>query len=590
VFRYGAIDVVTVEHLHHNSRSTTATLQTPVTAATAARDQRTIPMAAIATRDYIAAKPRYLDSAMPALGSRALANGVEMMFRHGVVLFTSLAVGSGCVASGDKLDDGDAIDQIATVRQSLSFPDRVDLCNQDPRVIAELITIETCIGGDLFFRETFDGNGRSCATCHRVDDNLAIDPALIATLPATDPLFIAETNPALAGLEIPAQMRRFGLILENLDGTAPDPRVRFVLRSVPHTLSIATSVTRASDDPVTTPQQRTGWSGDGAPGAGTLRDFQTGAIIQHYTKNLGRVEDRDFRLATQPELNRIDTFLRSIGRSNELALASVAMSDAGAEAGRARFLTVGCNGCHANAGANAGFGTGGNRNFNTGVETARHADLAAFPIDGGFLAAPANPNGSFGDGTFNAPPLIEAADTGPFFHTATTISGASAHNTDVATTIEEAIAFYDSPAFNNSPSGKLVPIDLTATEIDNIGRFLRGINAAFNIALAVKRLDGTSGLITRFLNGKLTHQRELLRLANVEVADAIKVLSAVPSLNASSLSLLSSARDQITTAQTTATQSARVSAIAAARAALTQASSQIGTSLSYTIGEGTLMF
>jgi hypothetical protein len=46
----------------------------------------------------------------------------------------------------------------------------------------------------------------------------------------------------LNGLEIPAQMRARGLILENVDGTAPEgPTVRFVLRSVPHTLSMATS-------------------------------------------------------------------------------------------------------------------------------------------------------------------------------------------------------------------------------------------------------------------------------------------------------------------------------------------------------------
>jgi hypothetical protein len=453
-----------------------------------------------------------------------------------------------------------------------------------------MISIEVCIGGDLFFRETFDGNGRSCATCHRVDRNLAIDPTFLSTLPDNDPLFVAEFNPGLSGLEIPAQMRRFGLILENLDGVEPDPRVRFVLRSVPHTLSMATSVTRAPDEPVRPPTERTGWSGDGAPGSGSLRDFQTGAIMQHYTRSLSRIEDRDFRLATDPELNRIDVFLRSIGRTNELAIANVVMTDAGAEAGRARFLSVGCNGCHSNAGANAGFGGGGNRNFNTGVESARHAALASFPIDGGFLPAPQNPDGSFGDGTFNAPPLIEAADTGPFFHTATTISGASAHNVETATTIEEAIAFYDSPAFNNSPSGRLVPIDLTETEIDNIGRFLRGLNATFNVAIAVKRIDGTSRLITRFRNTKLFHQRELLRLASVEVSDAIGVLSGAPNLNAASRSLLGTAQAQITIAQTTPTEAVRVSAIATARHALLQASSQIGTNLGYTIGEGSLMF
>ncbi|HMG55786.1 MAG TPA: hypothetical protein VK601_19940 [Kofleriaceae bacterium] len=457
-------------------------------------------------------------------------------------------------------------------------------------MIAEVISIDVCIGGDLFFRETFDGNGRSCATCHRIDDNLTIDPAFMATLPASDPLFVAEFNPTLSGLEVPAQMRTFGLILENLDGFEPDPRVRFVLRSVPHALSLAATVTRAPGDTVTPPIERTGWSGDGAPGSGSLRDFQTGAIIQHYTKNLARVEDRDFRLATQPELNRIDVFMRSIGRTDELDLASVVMTDAGAEAGRTKFLTVGCNGCHSNAGANAGFGGGGNRNFNTGVESARNAALAAFPVDGGFLPTPQNPNGSFGDGTFNTPPLIEAADTGPFFHTATTISGASAHNVETATTIEEAIAFYDSPAFASSPAGQLVPIDLTGTEIDDIGRFLRGLNATFNVAIAVKRLDGTSQLIKRFRNTRLFHQRELLRLANVEVGDAVRVLSGVPNLDASALSSLQAAQAQIAIAQATPAEAVRVSAIASARSALLQASSQVGSHLDYTIGDGSLMF
>jgi hypothetical protein len=40
---------------------------------------------------------------------------------------------------------------------------------------------------------------------------------------------------------------------------------------------------------------------------------------------------------------------------------------------------VGCNTCHTNAGANASFGGGGNRNFNTGVESARHPALATSP-------------------------------------------------------------------------------------------------------------------------------------------------------------------------------------------------------------------
>jgi len=170
-----------------------------------------------------------------------------------------LVVGSACVAP----------EETTVARQSLSLNDRITACTSDPRVVAGTVSVDVCVGADLFFRETFGGNGRSCATCHRVDHNLTIDPAFIATLPANDPLFVAEFNPDLAGLEIPAQMRGFGLILENVDGFAPDPRTHFVLRSVPHTLSLATSVTRAAGDPVTPPAERTGWSGDGAPGGGS---------------------------------------------------------------------------------------------------------------------------------------------------------------------------------------------------------------------------------------------------------------------------------------------------------------------------------
>jgi hypothetical protein len=489
--------------------------------------------------------------------------------------------GSACVAIDDATTEA---------QQAISLNDRITSCSTDPRVVAGTVSVDTCVGADLFLRETFGGNGRSCATCHRVDDNFAIDPAFMAKLPATDPLFVAEFNADLAGLEVPAQMRRFGLILENVDGFAPDPRTHFVLRSVPHTLSLATSVTRAAGDPVTTPAERTGWSGDGAPGAGKLRDFQTGAITQHYTRSLDRVAGEDFRLADDGELDRIDQFMRQIGRTNELVLANVVMSDPGAEAGRARFLTVGCNVCHANAGANASFGGGGNRNFNTGVESARNPELAAFPHDGGFLALPANPDGSFGNGAFNAPPLVEAADTGPFFHTATSITGASAHNTETATTIEEAIAFYDSPAFNTSPSGRAGPIDLSATEIDDIGRFLRGVNATFNAALAIKRLDAATALVTRFHNAHLDTQRELLRLANAEVSDAIRVLADVPNLDAASLISLVAARGLVDQAQLTSSEAHRVLTITIARGLVSLASSKIGTNLTYQIGDGTVMF
>jgi hypothetical protein len=453
------------------------------------------------------------------------------------VLILVLAA-TGCAASEGVAPERTEPERTATIRQSVTLDDRIAACSADPRVAAGVVALDTCVGADLFLRETFNGNGRSCATCHPVAHNFTIDPAFISQLPANDPLFVAEFNSQLADLEVPAMMRQFGLIRENVDGFAPDPTTHFVLRSVPHTLSLATSITNPPNAP-NPPANRTGWSGDGAPDSGALRDFQNGAIKQHYTRSLSRVEGTDFRLASSSELDRIDHFMRQLGRLNELDLTTVVMTDSDAEAGRQRFLTVGCNACHGNAGANASFGGGGNRNFNTGVESARNAALAAFPRDGGFLASPANPDGSFGDGTFNAPPLIEAADTGPFFHTATTISGASAHNTSVATSIEEAIAFYDTPAFNNSPSGLVAPINLTSQEINNIGRFLRGLNAAFNISLASRRVQAISILLDTFLFDDGNIRTDLMTLAISDAQDALRMLQEVPNLDATAKNALS---------------------------------------------------
>lgn len=508
-----------------------------------------------------------------------------MSIRYGCVLVLGVFMGAGCVAT----------DATTETPQSIGIVDRVAACSNDPRVVAGTVSADICAGADVFLRESFGGNGRTCATCHRVDNNFTIDPAFIAKLPPGDPLFVAEFDPDLAGLEVPAQMRARGLILENVDGFDPDPRTHFVLRSTPHNFSMGTSVTRATGDPVTTPAERTGWSGDGAPdkgvpGAGTLRDFLTGAVAQHYTRTLGRVAGADFRLPDAGELDRVELFMKQLGRTSELALASVAMSDAGAETGRTTFLAVGCNACHGNAGANASFGGGGNRNFNTGVESSRDPALAAFPHDGGFLREPANPDGSFGDGAFNTPPVIESADTGPFFHTATSVVGASAHNTAVATTIEEAVAFYDSPAFNNSPSGQVAPIHLAPAQIDDIGRFLRGVNATFNAALATKRLDAAIALVTRFRNQNLDVQREMLRLANVEIGDAIRVLSGAPNLNTVSLAELIVARALVDGARANDSSVSRALAIATARGLVADASVRVGTNLTYTIGDGTVMF
>ncbi len=363
-------------------------------------------------------------------------------------------------------------------------------------------------GERVFFFETFAGNGRTCGSCHRAERNFGIDAAFIATLPPDDPLFVAERNPNLKqNFENPRLMRELGLILENQDGFEDISR-KFNMRGVPHTLAQRTSVESAQGP-------RTGWSGDGSPGDGSLRSFATGAVIQHFTKTLDRVPGVDFRLPDDQELNALEAFLLSLGRQEDLVL-PLPLKGAVPRRGQEIFMddAVGkCNICHFNAGANARLGGQlvGNANFNTGVE-----DLPDQPADlTGAILQPDDGFGIPGDGTFNTPPLVEAADTGPFFH-----------NNSVST-IEGAVGFYDGDAFNNSPAGKFLAasdpegngIEIDATQITAIAAFLRVINALENIRETMALLERSTA---RGVSGERASL--LLRRAAAENGDAIEVL------------------------------------------------------------------
>jgi cytochrome c peroxidase len=484
-------------------------------------------------------------------------------------------------------DNNHAVEpELGQVKQALNFTTASQACSQDTRVQLGIVTQDECVGAELFFRDEFAGNGRSCASCHPAANNYTIDPTFIAQLPASDPLFVAEQVPALAGLERPDLLRNHGLILENVDGVE-SPTTKFTMRSVPHTLGLSTSILA----PVGTgPQERTGWSGDGAPGLGRLKDFQTGAIFQHYPLSLNRVEDVDFVQADEAELTAIDAFMKTIGRTNELDLALVTLSDAGAQAGRGSFMEPAkrCNGCHSNAGANLASGI--NQNFNTGVETVRLGilDVQGIPFDGGFggqgLASfnfDANGDGtndSFGNGAFNTPPLVEAADTGPFFHT------------NAFDTIEEAVAFYRTAAFTSSPAGAIGAINMTNTEVANIGRFLRVLNAALNVQMALGRVDAALSVIEQDKNQSREMQQELLKLARVEAEDALQVLSGVSALNTSAQGNLTSALALLQTASTHASHTQRKRNAEDARAQLVTANTSLGTGMTFVMGGGTFLF
>ena len=305
-------------------------------------------------------------------------------------------------------------------------------------------------GRELFFNESFNGNGRTCGTCHREDDNMALGIRTIASLPDDDPLFIVEQrfrrdgsrNPLFNEyrMEKPELMRTLGLFVENLNGFMdPDTQDfthRVSMRAPNHVLSVRTTLAPPpiqSDDgtlPVHPDDlvfaERTGWSGDGTPTGfrddffasngreltGSLRDFTIGAIVQHFPLTLersasstdaaGSTRQPDFRFATEAELDALEAFMLSIGRQEEnQALEELRLNDAVAERGRLNYMgfnvfdadpedgrpALNCNACHFNGGANT------NPQFPFPPSVTPNHDLADIAAAGG--AIPSH-NRSFG--------------------------------------------------------------------------------------------------------------------------------------------------------------------------------------------------
>src|SRR5512142_773529 len=128
--------------------------------------------------------------------------------------------------------DGNA-ERTSLVVSALTAEDRLAACSQDPRVTTGLVGPDVCAGADIFFRETFNGNGRTCGSCHTVANNTTLDVPFITALhnsSPNDPLFVFETNTALSQLET-GDLRNAAAVLENLDGF-DDPTHKFVERSV----------------------------------------------------------------------------------------------------------------------------------------------------------------------------------------------------------------------------------------------------------------------------------------------------------------------------------------------------------------------
>src|SRR5262249_17320314 len=228
----------------------------------------------------------------------------------------------------------------------------------------------------------------------------------------------------------------------------------------------------------------------------------------------------------------LEAFQRSLGHREDPDLSTLQLKGATPSAGQSLFNNEGrCSACHFNAGAGTppGVQINGvpitdpvNLNKDTGVENIPDGptDQTGAPIPGvgGFGARPDGnwgppqaglcPEGGCGNGTFNIQTLVEAAGTPPFFHN------------NAVNTIEDAVNFYTTAAFRNSPEGGIGPggINLSPDQVLDIAAFLRVLNTLENI-----RSGGD--LDKRAKTGSLPQGRELIRLAISEMKNALEVLN-----------------------------------------------------------------
>jgi hypothetical protein len=425
---------------------------------------------------------------------------------------------------------------------------------------------------------------------------------------------VFKSNPALSELESDFALSDSAIIRENVDGFT-NPPTNFIGRSVPHVLSLATSLEPDTGDGTTNPPiQRTGWSGDGAPVDGSLKSFLAGAVKQHYPKTLARVVGTDFRQPTALEADLVSEFQLALGRLNDLDLSQVNIFDPVANAGRQAFMDPQrgrCNVCHFNAGATAQ-DTHKNRNFDTGNRGIPAAGgIGTLPppdnrpvFDAGFGGGTITPNfdvfnfdpnsqgspNGFGNGTFNTPPLIEAADTPPFFH----------NNQDHSTDIEDAVFFYLGPfPFQVSPAARELerrfgtPLNFSVDDGLAIGRFLRVLNIAFNLDIAKQRLGAVQTLINRFHDTRADLQIALLNLAEAEIDDALGVMqssrTAQPFLPVA-VDRLGLAKQEIATARAASGWQNRQGPVSNAYSRVLNARDQIGANITFQMGQGNLLF
>ena len=265
----------------------------------------------------------------------------------------------------------------------------------------------------------------------------------------------------LEGLELPRLMRTSrsaafpqgrALILENIDGFDRPA----VFRKSPHILNLS----------------RTGPFGFNGAQA-DLQVFTLDAVRQHFPRTLARATDGpdpDFRMPTADELSAMDAFQRAqefpTGNDpNKFNLDRFVTTPA-QQRGRNVFFGVGrCSFCHGGTVLATttvsilGKGVGVNASFNTGVAS---QGINAAGVDN----LPCEPAGACNTREFSVPSLMNINNLGPFFHD------------NSAATLRDAILFYSSAQFAQSPAGRNIGIIVLSTpSMDDLIAFLEGISA-----------------------------------------------------------------------------------------------------------------
>ena len=324
-------------------------------------------------------------------------------------------------------------------------------------------------------------------------------------------------------------MRARSLILENVDGTQPGGTER-PLRAA---LDAAQPVDGHQHDDAHAGRRARPRAhrlvGDGAPGPGRLADFTNGAINQHFTRSLNRVAGTDFRVATEDEGQRRRA-LHARARPQERdrprrRSASATRAPMPAASASSRWAATAATTTPAPTPAAAHSDV--NRNFNTNVEAARNAALAGFPRDGGFGQAP-RPTPTARSATRPSTRRRSSRRPTPVRSSTPTPPSAARPRTTPRAPTPSSRRSPSTPR-RPSPTGRAAtaqPLAINATDITNIGRFLRAVNAVFNIQMATKRLQGSQHRqpLRQRHASQLAVQRRLLSLAIVEVDDAISVL------------------------------------------------------------------